>query len=174
MADWKFIVEEHSRLVWATAWRLLGNQADAADVCQEAFLAALEFSRREEVRSWPALLQRLATGRAIDRLRVRLRRPPDQASPAEWDAVASPARGPAEEAQAAELGRQLRAAIAALPESQGLAFSLRYLSDLSNMEIAQEIGMTPGAVGVLLHRARAALRDELASTVPYDQGEVRP
>ena len=60
--------------VWRTAYRLVRNQADADECFQETFLAALEVSNRQPVRNWPALLQRLATSRAIDRVRKRLRR----------------------------------------------------------------------------------------------------
>ncbi|MBN2130337.1 MAG: sigma-70 family RNA polymerase sigma factor [Sedimentisphaerales bacterium] len=71
--DWQSIVNEHGPLVWQTAYRLVGNEADAADCLQETFLAALEVSRREEVRNLGGLLVRLATTRAIDSLRRRNR-----------------------------------------------------------------------------------------------------
>jgi RNA polymerase sigma-70 factor, ECF subfamily len=47
------------------------NRADAEECFQEAALAALEFSRRKDVQHWRALLVRLATARAVDRLRRR-------------------------------------------------------------------------------------------------------
>ena len=74
MTDWRNIVSRHGPAVWRTAYRLLGAHADAADCFQEAFLAALQMSRRQRVRSWPALLQTLTTRRALDELRRRIRR----------------------------------------------------------------------------------------------------
>ena len=65
---WQDIIEEHGRVVWKIAYRLLGNEADAADCFQDAFLAAVKMSRREKIRNVPALMVRLATTRAIDRL----------------------------------------------------------------------------------------------------------
>ena len=47
MTDWKIIVEQHGGLVWATAYRLVGNREDAADCFQETFLEAVKTSRRE-------------------------------------------------------------------------------------------------------------------------------
>jgi len=32
----------HGPLVWQTAWRLLGHEADAADCFQETFVSAME------------------------------------------------------------------------------------------------------------------------------------
>src|SRR5689334_20665068 len=73
MPDWDAIVGEHGRLVWRTAYRLLGNHADAGDCFQETFVSALSADRRQQIENWGGFLQRLATARALDRLRHRLR-----------------------------------------------------------------------------------------------------
>ncbi|MBA7711503.1 hypothetical protein ES703_120469 [subsurface metagenome] len=65
MIDWQMVVKKHGPAVWQTAYRLLGNHADTADCFQETFICALELSRRQRVRSFPALLVRSATTRAI-------------------------------------------------------------------------------------------------------------
>jgi DNA-directed RNA polymerase specialized sigma24 family protein len=72
MPDWQDILSRDGGAVWQSAYRYLGNRADADECFQEAFLAAFEFSRRQEVQNWRALLKRLAAVRAVDRLR-RLR-----------------------------------------------------------------------------------------------------
>ena len=46
MVNWDNIVAQHGPLVWRTAYRLVGCDADAADCYQEAFAAALLISRR--------------------------------------------------------------------------------------------------------------------------------
>ena len=74
MPDWQEILRGDGPAVWQTAYRLLKHRADADECFQEAFLAALEVSRRGEVRNWRALSQRLVTARAVDRLRERSRR----------------------------------------------------------------------------------------------------
>src|SRR2546430_7859730 len=74
MIDWEGIVAREGQGVWRRVYRLLGNRADSEEVFQETFLAALSFSKREVVESWGALLHRLATARAVDRLRQRQRR----------------------------------------------------------------------------------------------------
>ncbi len=51
-------------------------------------------------------------------------------------------------------------AVAELPDTQREAITLRYMHDLSIEEIADRTGRTSGAVRILLHRARARLRNE--------------
>lgn len=161
MIDWQLIIEEHGPAVWRTAYRLLGNHADAADCFQETFVCALEFSRRQRVRDFSALLARLATTRAIDRLRRRSRRPDANPDPAELATVASANPSPLQQVQHRELAASLRRSLAQLPAQEAQVFCLRYLSDMSYRQIGKELGLGTAAAGVLLHRARAKLRGSL-------------
>jgi RNA polymerase sigma-70 factor (ECF subfamily) len=146
---------------------LLGNRADADEVFQEAFLAALEVSRRQPVRRWHALLTHLAAARAVDRLRRRRRY---EAVP-DWDAVVGPGAPPARAAEEAELSEWLRDALARIPTQQAEAFCLHCLEGWSYREIARQTGATTDAVGVLLHRARQRLRELLA---PFETPRKEP
>jgi len=161
MTDWQRVVSEHSDAVRQTAWRLVGNEADAADCLQEAFMAAVKVSRNRRVRNWRGLLKVLATRRALDKLRSRFRESSRSDSLPDWSAVASTAPGPVQAAEAAELAARIRSALPELPAAQAEAFCLRHLDDLSYRQIAAELDMKTSAVGVLLHRARARLRDIL-------------
>jgi RNA polymerase sigma-70 factor, ECF subfamily len=160
MIDWDELVCQEGPAVWRTAYRLLSNQADADDCFQETFLAALKVSNRQLVRNWPALLQRLATSRAIDRLRQRLRR--RRREEAGDLALAEGADGdPSRPVEAAELAGDLRWAITKLSRRQAEAFCLHELGDWSYQQIADELGTSSGAVGVMLHRTRQKLRELL-------------
>ncbi|MCH7557484.1 MAG: sigma-70 family RNA polymerase sigma factor [Planctomycetes bacterium] len=101
--DWQIIIEKHGPAVWQTAYRLLGNRTDAADCFQETFICALELSQRQRIRSFSALLRRLATTRAIDQLRRRFRRSLCGDASADGAAVPSTNPGPAQMAQQQEL-----------------------------------------------------------------------
>jgi RNA polymerase sigma-70 factor, ECF subfamily len=161
MTDWKTIVDQHSQLVWATVFRLVGNHADASDCLQETFLDAVKAARKEPVRDWSALLRHLATARALDLLRVRCR------NRSRTDAMADPALligrepGPEQMAEADELAERLRAALVQLPRNQAEVFCLNCLESLTYSEIGERLQMTTSAVGVLLHRARGRLRELL-------------
>ncbi|MHC4557192.1 MAG: RNA polymerase sigma factor [Planctomycetota bacterium] len=159
MIDWQVIIKKHGPAVWQTAYRLLGNHADAADCFQETFVSALELCRRQRVRNFSALLVWLATARAIDQLRQRLRRSHCNAAPPEWAAVPSTNPSPVQLAQRQELAARLRKSLTQLPPQEAQAFCLRYLNDMSYRQIARALGIKTSAAGVLLHRARAKLRE---------------
>jgi RNA polymerase sigma-70 factor (ECF subfamily) len=167
--DWPGIVARDGPVVWRTVYRLLGNRADAEDCYQETFLSALDFWRRQPVRNSRAMLQRLATARAMDRLRSRYRNPARGTIASigqECDETASGNPGPCESAEWAELSAHLRTALATLPAKQADVFCLFSLDGWSYQEIADHLHITLDAVGVLLHRARAKLRQKLASSAP--------
>lgn len=166
--DWQAIVGEYGSLVWQTAYRLLGNRTDAADCFQETFLAALDVSRRQDVRNLPGLLVRLATTRAIDRLRQRSRQDRRETGAYDCEPVAEDA-GPPDAVQRQEITGQLREAIAQLPSQEARIFCLRYLNDMSYRQIARELDIGINVVGVSLHRARARLRKALGAVQVEDE-----
>jgi len=159
--DWNTIIEEHGPAVWQTAYRLLGNHADAADCFQETFVSALGFCRRQQVRNFSALLARLATARAIDQLRRRFRQVQSKTDFADCTAVESENACPHLQAEQRELVEKVRQSISELTPQEAQVFCLRYLNDMSYRQIAEQLGMTTNSVGVLLHRARARLRESV-------------
>jgi RNA polymerase sigma-70 factor (ECF subfamily) len=165
MVDWDGIVSRDGPAVWRTLYRLLGNSADADDCFQETFLAALKVWRREAVVHPQALLQRLATARALDRLRKRYRRKNREAASVEWEAIRAGGALPAQVAESAELSDRLRLALTSLPPKQAQAFCLFYLEGWDYQEIAGQVGASVNAVGVLLHRARHRLRELLGDLI---------
>jgi RNA polymerase sigma-70 factor, ECF subfamily len=162
MPDWSAILSRDGPVVWQTAYRLLGNSADADECFQEACLAALAASGRETVRDWRALLQRMAAARAMDRLRQRYRRSRRE-GPGDLAALAGGDPSPAQGAEAAELAARLRAALTTLPPQQAEAFCLHALDGWTYAEVADQLGLSVDHVGVLLHRARKQLRERLTA-----------
>ncbi len=165
--DWERIVAEHGPAVWTTVFRILKHEADAQDCYQQTFLDAFRANRRRPASNWAAFLARIATRRAIDRLRERV-------SARQRSREEAQSRGPLDRALPAqqadvELADALRAALAELPPSQATVFWLRSVEELSYAEIAEQLGISTNKVGVLLHRARAVLarlfpRDEVTGS----------
>jgi len=175
MPDWNSILAREGPDVWKTLWRLLGNRSDVEECFQETFVAALRVSRRETVVSWPAMLCRLATARAMDHLRRRYRpggrrhaveivasADDDGSADDRLGEIASPAAGPMEAAVASELSERLRHALARLPEKQAEIFTMHVFDGWSRRQIAERLTMSDNAVGVALHRARQQLRELLS------------
>ena len=161
--DWQLITEKYGPRVWQIAYRLLGNHSDAADCFQETFLGALEVSRRQRVRNLQGMLVRLATTRAIDRLRQRSRQERNRVLVQEAPPPSSVNDcDPADRVETDELAKHLRRAIGGLPPQEAKAFCLRYFSEMSYRQIAKELNIKTSAAGVLLHRAKAKLRERLA------------
>ena len=161
MNDWHTIVKEHGPLVWQTAYRLLGNEPDAADCFQETFVSALHAARKAAVASWPHFLKRLATMRALDLLRRRIRERQRQRPEIDFEQIVGERAGPGRLLEDQEQVERLRAALATMPVSQSEVFCLRYLSDMTYEEIAAITGMTANGVGVTLHRVKDRLREAL-------------
>jgi RNA polymerase sigma-70 factor, ECF subfamily len=171
MPDWEEILGRDGGAVWQTAYRILGNRADAEECFQETFLAALEFSRRKEVQHWRALLLRLVTARAVDCLRRRRRQATRQQA-SDWYSFPDHAPTPPQTAEDAELSEHLRTTLGRIPSKQAEAFCLHCLEGWSYQEVAQQLAVSLDSVGVLLHRARKRLRQLLGVSleVPRSAG----
>jgi RNA polymerase sigma-70 factor (ECF subfamily) len=167
------LVITHQRLAYNLALRALGDEHEAADAAQEAFvrawLALPNFRGQARFSTW---LYRIVTNLCCNR-RPRLRRDllalSDEAS---VDAPDESALGadPAAHLEADERRAFLHRQIDALPETYRLLITLRYQSELPYQEIASILSLPLGTVKTGLFRARARLREALQA---FEMGEVR-
>jgi RNA polymerase sigma factor (sigma-70 family) len=151
---------EHHRRVLMAAYRITGNMADAEDVAQTVFLR-LGASDGPPVGNAGSYLYRAAINGSLDLLR---RRKVAAIEPLEAAAaVATKERGASPEAEVSskELAGVLRQAISELPPRAGEMFTLRYLEDLGNREIAALMGTSQAVVAVTLYQSRSKLRKRL-------------
>lgn len=158
MTDWEAVIGQHLGIVLRTVYRLVGNHADAWDCVQDTFLDAVKMDRREYVGNWPALLRHLATAKALDLLRRRIRRLARYDAEADPAAVISREPSPGRHAESVELAERLRAAVAQLPNRQAEAFCLTCFEQMSGEEVAERLKVSPTAARMLLLRARERLR----------------
>ena len=143
--------------VLGTAYRILGNRADAEDTLQDLFVGMPEaLTHYREEGKFGAWLRRLAARTAL----MRLRRQRHEASFA--DGIDPPAR---EVAGTGALDRVAVAdALARLPEQLRQVFLLKEVEGFTHQEIGDLLGISPGASGVRLHRAWRSLRTLLGTT----------
>lgn len=166
MTDWDAVVRDYGPVVWRTACRLLTNEADAADCFQRTFVSAVELEATQPIRNWPAALKRIATARALEQLRGRYREL-RRAGAFPDDPPADPSLpDPIDLAAGGELAAALRVALSVIEPAQAEVFCLVCLEELSYPDAAAVLGVTANHAGVLLHRARAALRGRLRAFDP--------
>ncbi len=159
--DCKSIVRTHGPMAFDTAWRLLGHIADTEDAVQEALLDAFGLHGRQSVVNWGGLLRHLAARRAVDKLRKRCTVDPLPPEPPTFERAAPKSQQPEAVAIERELADRLRWAVARLPDREASVFSLHYFGDMTNGDIAETLGISAGAVGVALHKARKRLKELL-------------
>ena len=140
--------------------RMCGDEESAREVLQETMLAAFRhlggFRGDAALSTW---LYQIARSFCIkERRGVRPTTVLDEA-------VADPAPAPDRAAHAREIGVALAAAIGALPAEQREALVLRDVEGLSAEEAARVVGIEVGALKSRLHRARMALREQLAGVM---------
>lgn len=149
--------------LYAICRRLTGDDADAADACQEALLAIVRGLPRFDARSsFATWAYRVATNAALDELRRRRRRP-EPGLPDVEAAAGMVGAGVAEpDAADAVVGRMgVDAALQRLPADFRAPVVLRDLCGLSYDEIAEVLDIPPGTVRSRIARGRAALADVL-------------
>jgi RNA polymerase sigma-70 factor (sigma-E family) len=135
-------------LSYRVAFRILGDRGDAEDVAQEALARAAQRWHRlvDRPEGW---VSRVSSNLAIDRFR---RRRHIAAAPSGPLGVVDPYLG--------ERG-DLVTALRRLPRRQREVVVLRYLADLSEAEVAAELGCSIGTVKSHASRALANLRSHM-------------
>jgi RNA polymerase sigma-70 factor, ECF subfamily len=171
-AAFAVLVRRHAGRMLAVAERLLGNEDEAQDAVQQAFISAFhslhQFAGNAQLGTW---LHRIVVNVALMKLRTRKRRPEtvsiDEFLPTfevdghrrnpkpAWTASSQ------EILEKRELRDMIHRKIAQLPEEYRTVLMLRDIEELDTSETSEFLGITPGAVKTRLHRARMALRELL-------------
>lgn len=154
------LFREHNRRVLSAAYRITGSMADAEDVAQAVFLR-LAGSNAPVVGNAGSYLYRAAINGALDLLRRRKTASSEPLEEAAAVASAGMGSSPETEASGRQLGEWLRVAIAELTPRSAEMFTLRYLEELGNREIAAMMGTSQAVVAVTLHHARSKLKKRL-------------
>ena len=163
--------------IYALAYRVLGREDDARDVCQEAFLRAFRalprFRGEAKFSSW---LYRITLNLCRDWMRRERRapfvQPPDGVDVD--DLVSSePSRAESVETLVTrnDLSRRVAKAMLVLPEEQRSAILLKEYHGLTFQEIAELQGCPLSTVKTRLYQGLSVLRRELERR---GQGPVRP
>jgi RNA polymerase sigma-70 factor (ECF subfamily) len=154
------------RPIYALAYRVIGRDEDARDVCQETFPRAFRalpgFKGQAKFSSW---LYRITLNLCRDWIR-RQRRSPIVSAPDGVDIVElASEQGPVESIEdlvaRAELGETIGAAMRRLPEEQRTAIVLKEYHGLTFQEIADLQGCPLSTVKTRLYQGLSVLRRHL-------------
>lgn len=147
--------------VFRLALRMCGNEADADEAAQEAFLSAWKalpnFRGDSRFSTW---LYQLTSHAAIDLLRREKRQ--IAAEDITEVSVSDPAPSPQQQAERSETRQAVRDAMGKLSPEYRQIVVLRFLQELSYEEIGAVLKLPPGTVKSRLNRAKAQLKDILS------------
>lgn len=154
------LVKRHTDKFYGLAWRLLGNDAEADDVVQDAFLklwAQPDLFRIDGGAKFTTWFYRVVSNMALDKLRGRKRWSGTEVPEDLADSGKLSDQGYEEK----QMQTQIEQSIKALPERQKLALNLCFYQDVSVQDAAAIIGVGEKAVESLLMRAKTGLRNDL-------------
>ncbi|HVM61123.1 MAG TPA: sigma-70 family RNA polymerase sigma factor [Verrucomicrobiae bacterium] len=173
LAAFEELVSRYEKRVYTLARRIVGQEQDAEDVTQQAFLSALEHldGFREEA-SFYTWLMRITTHAALKVIRRRKGLPTVSLEeitepPEGYEGIPHPEiiadwrQSPEELVQRREIQELLDQALAKLDEKHRLVFLLRDVEGMSVQETATTLGLSEANVKVRLLRARLQLRELL-------------
>ena len=156
------LVRVTSAETYTLAYRLVGNEDDARDVVQEAYLRAYRaigrFRGDAKFSTW---MYRITANCAVTHLERRRRHRHEELTDDAPVADANVDRDPQARADASALRDQVSVALQELPPRLRAVVVLRDIYDLPHEAIAAELGITETAAKVRLHRARRRLREQL-------------
>ena len=147
---------------YTLAYRLTGNEEDARDVVQDAYLRAYRGLRRfrgdAQFSTW---LYRITANCASTALSRRSKNTHDDLEDEETMADERRDYDPQVRAELSLERDRVSAAVAGLPPRLRAVVVLRDVYDLPHDAIAAELGISEAAAKVRLHRARKKLREQL-------------
>jgi RNA polymerase sigma-70 factor (ECF subfamily) len=164
------LVLRWERSIYALAYRTLGRDEDARDICQETFLRAYRglhaFKGQAKFSSW---IYRIALNLCRDAIRRERRAPlvavSEGIDPTELAAQQpSPAPSVEDQVAQAELGRHVAAVMRRLPEDQRTAILLKEYHGLTFQEIAEVTGCPLSTAKTRVYQGLNVLRRELAQS----------
>ncbi|MBI3819566.1 MAG: sigma-70 family RNA polymerase sigma factor [Planctomycetes bacterium] len=152
------LVDRYERRAFYAAHQLLGDEEEARDVVQEAFVRVYRsLDKYDERRPFYTWFYRIVTNLAIDHhrhLKLTKRITTEEVTESLPGGIA-----PAAPVESEEVRRHVRAALETLPPKFKSVMVLRELHGLSCKEIAEIVGSTHATVRWRMHRARLLFKD---------------
>jgi len=166
--DFEVFMRNYQNMVYTTAVRMLGNEADAEDISQEVFLKACEryeeLSRSHRAGGWLKTVTKNLCLNHLSRYRSRWRFFSEmfhEESGEDYSATLAAPEVHEKNIAEAEQRETLETALKKLPAAQRVPLVLYHFEDMSYEEIARQLGISLSKVKIDIHRGREALRQKL-------------
>jgi RNA polymerase sigma-70 factor (ECF subfamily) len=167
------LVLAYQDAVFNTALRILGDDDQAADASQEAFISAFRNISGFRGGSFKAWLLRTVTNACYDELRRKKRRPtvalkPESEHGDEMEAprwLADPSMSPEQQTEADEVEHAIQHCLNGLPTEFRLVVILADIQGMDYIEVAASMKVPLGTIKSRLARARLRLRECLQGFV---------
>lgn len=168
----RFLVDKHKNLVWHMVLRMVNQQEDAEDLCQDVFLRVFreikKFRGDSKLSTWIASI---AYNVCVDYIRKKGREKvfaTDDLTPLMRGKI-SP-ENTAGNMSREELKKMVHHVIAGMPVQYRTVITLYHLQECSYREIEEITGMPEGTVKSYISRAREIIREKMLTLVP----DIRP
>jgi RNA polymerase sigma-70 factor (ECF subfamily) len=175
----RLLVERHSQMIFRVAYRMTGNEHDADDVVQEAFLRAYRqidaFEERANFSTW---LHRITVNCALDLLRARKRADHHYGGDPEAAEMTGALRGIDAQQDRLLLSAEMKDAVAIAMErlsgNERTAFMLRHFDGMPIEDIGKTLGIQVNAAKHTVFRAVRKLREALEPFVATNTPRSKP
>ena len=152
--DVEALSHRYGPMVLRRCRRLLGDEQEALDACQDVFVRIVQRRARLDGRYPSSLLYRVATNVCLNRLRDRRREPSTRDEAVLYEIARAEEPGGASDARLL-----LDRLFGRHPESSRTMAVLHYVDGLTLEEVADEIGMSVSGVRKRLRALRASLTE---------------
>ncbi|MBA1335106.1 MAG: hypothetical protein HPY66_0728 [Firmicutes bacterium] len=174
------LVLMYQKQIYNLGYRMMGNEEDACDIAQEAFLRAYKsigkFNLKSRFGTW---IYRIAMNLCIDELRKRKKTKlypivhNDNPEDKQYKLVSDAGDLPEELVEKKETRLKVQQAINRLPEDHRTMIVLRDIQGRSYQEIADIMGLNLGTVKSRISRARYNLKEEIEKQTGTERRELR-
>jgi len=160
----RVVVDQNKRLVSHIVFRMIRNETDREDLCQDIFIRVYQnlssFQFKSKLSTWIARIAYNTCGNYLEKKKIPLYE--DIASnKVSIESHCDYSAQPDTQAELEDVSIKLRTEIDKLPAQFAAIITLYHLDDMSYREIGSIMNMPEGTVKSYLFRARKLLKDRL-------------
>jgi RNA polymerase sigma-70 factor (ECF subfamily) len=164
--SFQLLVKQHERLVWHIVLKVIRDEDDVKDICQEVFIKVFQklskFQFNAKLSTWIA---KIAYRMAIDHAMKSKKWASQEINPEDSREYFIEEKDPASQVEQEDFNVYIRKLIDKLPYQYRTVLTLYHLHEFNYKEIYEITGMPEGTVKNYLFRARKLLKDSITRNI---------